>query len=214
MAEDLQVVGTAHAEATATTAAPPRPAMPEDPAAARAEIEATRARMSETIDEIEDVLMRKTEEIRAKLDVLAPIRQRPLQSLGIIFGVGIALGLLGSGGGRDESDEDEDDELADVDLEGEDDETEEAWERAERWEDRAHRLLRIARAQEAELDIHRSRGPSLLSGGRARHDSDDEDEDSDHESVGDGFFDRIRDGAAERLSGIVSEAMQKIMRGG
>ena len=213
MAEDLQVVGTAHAEATATTAAPPRLAMPEDPEAARAEIEATRARMSETIDEIEDVLMRKTEEIRAKLDVLAPIRQRPLQSLAIIFGVGIALGLLG-GGGRDESDEDEDDAFTEDDLGGDDDETEEAWERAEKWEDRAHRLLRIARAQETELDIHRSRGPSLLSGRQTRHDSDDESEDSDHESDGGGFFDRIREGAAERLSGIVSEAMQKIMRGG
>jgi ElaB/YqjD/DUF883 family membrane-anchored ribosome-binding protein len=212
MAEDLQVVGTAHAEATATTAVAPRPSMPEDPEAARAEIEATRARMSETIDEIEDVLMRKTEEIRAKLDVLAPIRQRPIQSLGIIFGVGLALGLIGSGGG-DESDTDEDDELTGEDLVGED-ETAEAWERAERWEDRAHRLLRIARAQEAELDIHRSRGPSLFSRGRARHDNDDEDEDSDHESDGGGFFDRIREGAAERLSGIVSEAMQKIMRGG
>src|SRR5690606_25969457 len=145
---------------------PPRPRrepeFPEDPRAARAEIEATRARMSDTLDEIEEVLLRKKESIREKMDVLAPVRADPVRTIAMIFGAAVLLGFLTGGrngkrrAGRDhraalsapqpiEDDEHDDDEEAEL-----------AWERAEEWEDRAHRLLRIARAQEAELEIHRN----------------------------------------------------------
>jgi ElaB/YqjD/DUF883 family membrane-anchored ribosome-binding protein len=80
----------------------------EDPDLARAQIEATRARMSETIDEIEGVLVRKKEEIQNRLDVLAPVRENPWPSMGIALGAGLVLGLL-TGGGDDEDEEMEED---------------------------------------------------------------------------------------------------------
>ena len=109
----------------------PRPRAAEDPDVARAEIEATRARMSETIDEIEDALLRRKEMIKEKLDVLAPVREQPLKMIGIIFGVGLALGLLTGGGGEDDDVDrasgrhrDFDDDDLDDDEEDEDDEDE------------------------------------------------------------------------------------------
>ena len=71
----------------------------DDPDVARAEIEQTRARMSSTIDTIEEVLLRKKEQIQEKLDVMAPVRENPLPSAAAVFGVGLLLGLL-TGGGR------------------------------------------------------------------------------------------------------------------
>src|SRR5690606_7129622 len=77
---------------------PPR--FPDDPDAARAEIAATRARMSDTIDEIEDVLLRKKEEIRDRLDVMDPVREQPLRSLAMVFGAALLLGFLTGGSKR------------------------------------------------------------------------------------------------------------------
>ena len=77
----------------------PAPRFPDDPEAARAEIEKTRARMSETIDEIEDVLQRKKAEVQEKLDVTAPVREDPVKVLSIIFGAALVLGWLTGGGG-------------------------------------------------------------------------------------------------------------------
>lgn len=82
--------------------APPPPAALDDPDQARAAIERTRSRMSETIDTIEEVLLRKKEEIQDKLDVLAPIREKPLPIAAGVFGVGLLLGLLT--GGDDDDD--------------------------------------------------------------------------------------------------------------
>src|SRR5690606_12413565 len=117
----------------------PAPEEGGDPEVAREQIERTRARMSETIDEIEDVLVRKKEQIQERLDFLAPVRERPLASLGVVLGAGLVLGLLTGGG----DDEDRSythrrtlDELQD---------------RAESWERRARRLMRVAREQEEEL---------------------------------------------------------------
>lgn len=132
-------------------------ANPDDPDAVRAEIEQTRERMSDTINEIEGVLTRKREQLQEKLDVMAPVRQRPLPSAGIAFGAGLVLGLLT--GGDDDDDHDEEYEVrsrsrsrrrgsasADLDAESED------WEgRAHMWEERARRLLRVAREQEDEI---------------------------------------------------------------
>ena len=196
--------------------APPRtvPRFPDDPDAARREIAATRARMSETIDEIEDVLLRKKSEIKDKMDVLAPVREQPLKMLGIIFGGALALGFL-TGGGK--GDEDKRIQLvyppAPPELEEEEEsEADLAWEEADAWEDRAHRLLRIAKAQEAELEIHRSRRDDLLRGlrdRRSRH--EEEDDDYDYEP---GVFDRIRETAAERLGALASEMSHRLMRSG
>jgi ElaB/YqjD/DUF883 family membrane-anchored ribosome-binding protein len=147
----------------------------DDPEEARAHIEATRARMSGTIDEIEGVLVRKKEEIQNRLDFVAPIRENPWQSMGIALGAGLILGLLT--GGSD--DEDEDDEY---DYDGEYDSYSRSSgygtrfrgetvgyrsrgdleHRTEVLEERTRRLLAIARDQEDEL--RRVRGKKKKSG--------------------------------------------------
>jgi ElaB/YqjD/DUF883 family membrane-anchored ribosome-binding protein len=74
---------------------------PENPEAARAQIEETRERMSHTIDEIEGALLAKKARIQDKLDVLSPIRENPLLAVGAVFGAGLLLGFV-TGGGDDE----------------------------------------------------------------------------------------------------------------
>ena len=108
-----------------------------------------------------------------------------------------------------EGDDDEEDE------EDEEDEAALAWERAEEWEDRAHRLLRIAKAQEDELEIHRSRREGLRQILRSRHAADeDDDEDYDEEDSDPNIFERIRETAAERLAALAGEVSHRMMRGG
>jgi ElaB/YqjD/DUF883 family membrane-anchored ribosome-binding protein len=129
--------------------------MPDQPMAARTEIEMTRARMSETIDEIEDALLRKKARIQNRLDVMAPVRERPLESAAAALGAGLVLGLLT--GGHDEDRYEIHDTGLDDDI---DDRLEEAEERAARWESRARRLMKAARKQEAQLETmasHRER---------------------------------------------------------
>jgi ElaB/YqjD/DUF883 family membrane-anchored ribosome-binding protein len=79
-----------------------------DPDAVRDEIERTRARMSRTIDQLDRALVRKKEEVQEKLDVAAPIRQRPWAYAGGVFGAGLVLGLLTGGGKSRDDDEDSD----------------------------------------------------------------------------------------------------------
>jgi ElaB/YqjD/DUF883 family membrane-anchored ribosome-binding protein len=114
---------------------------PDEPAAARAEIEQTRARMSDTLDEIEDVLLKKKddlikkkEEIRASLDVGARIREKPLQSAGVVIALGFVVGFLTGG----------DKKAKKKRLQAED--------RANLWQGRARRLLEIAREQEVDIE--------------------------------------------------------------
>jgi len=131
-------------DATVNPAARPAPDA-GDAGVARTQIEQTRARMSETIDEIEEVLVRKKERLQDRLDILAPVRENPLAAAGAVFGAGLLLGLL-TGGGDDASPRGYHDEDAEM--------------RAEEWERRARRLLRIAREQEEELEAlsgHRGR---------------------------------------------------------
>lgn len=117
----------------------------ESAAAARADIEQTRARMSETIDDIERVLLRKKERVlstkervKERLDVLAPVRERPLASVGAAFAGALLLGWLSGGG--------DDGEPRRADYGGA------GWqERSERWEGRTRRLLGIARVQSEEI---------------------------------------------------------------
>jgi hypothetical protein len=132
-------------------------AQTDDPDLARMQIEQTRARMSETIDQIEGALLRKKENIEEKLDVMAPVRRKarenPYPIIGGVFLAGLVLGLLTGG------DDDEDDEkgpkpavrrfAADFDRERAHGYH---WEeRASTWERRARRLMDLANRQEAEL---------------------------------------------------------------
>ncbi len=144
---------------SARTTADPSAVVADDPEAVRSEIEQTRERMSSTIDEIESVLARKKEAIQDRLDVLAPIRERPLPATGIAFGVGLALGLLTGGG--DDSDNAPRAQSPGPGLgalgmgagAGEDHEpfSGDSAERAAMWESRARRLLRVAREQEEQI---------------------------------------------------------------
>ncbi|HEX6924973.1 MAG TPA: DUF3618 domain-containing protein [Longimicrobiaceae bacterium] len=202
------------------------PEFPDDPRAARAEIEATRARMSDTLDEIEEVLLRKKESIRERMDVLAPVRADPIRTIAMIFGAAVLLGFLTAGrNGKRRAERDNrpslsaGEPLEDLEDDEQDEEAELAWERAEEWEDRAHRLLRIARAQEAELEIHRNRGNALLEELRrlrrrvAREEEYDED-DEDEDELEPGFFERLRQSAVDRLADLVGEISHRMMRGG
>ncbi|HYJ79799.1 MAG TPA: DUF3618 domain-containing protein [Longimicrobiaceae bacterium] len=69
-----------------------------DPHAVRTEIEQTRARMSRTIDELEEALIRKKERLEQRLDVAAPVRERvrsaPLLYAGGVFAAALAAGWL------------------------------------------------------------------------------------------------------------------------
>lgn len=125
-----------------------------DPQMARAEIEMTRARMSETIDEIEDALVRRKEQIQDRLDVLSPVRDQPLPAAGIAFGAGLLLGLL-TGGDDDDHASREVYFTSDLDDDGAryaGGEDEAYWRRrAQTWESRARRLRNVAREQEEEI---------------------------------------------------------------
>lgn len=154
-------------------------------------MEETRARISDTLGEIEGLLMRRKDQIRDTLDVLAPVRERPLRSIGVVLGAGLLLGLLGAGRG------DSDDATEDYEVDDDDDGGETAWDAAAEWEKRARRLLGIARSQEAELEL-------LRASGRGESGEDGED----------GILDRLRDVAADRLSSLVGDVVQRVMRGG
>jgi len=154
-----------------------------DPDVVRDEIERTRERMSRTIDQLDRALVRKKVEVQEKLDVAAPIRQKPWVYAGGVFAAGLALGLITGGGSKRDDDEDrdhvkiprallaglgleearggrshhdDDDEDHDVEVEytGEGSELD--------WEDRARELMSVVARQEEE--IRALRGSSLDSG--------------------------------------------------
>jgi hypothetical protein len=128
----------------------------DDPELARLQIEQTRARMSDTIDQIEGALLRKKEDLQERMDVMAPVRRKarenPYPIIGGVFLAGLVLGLLT--GGND--DEEEDAPTPAVRRFAADFDRERAhgyyWEeRANTWERRARRLMDLANRQEAEL---------------------------------------------------------------
>ena len=131
------------------------------PDAVRSEIAQTRARMSNTIDEIEVVLVRKKEDLREKLDVFRKVKERPLAAVGAALGAGLVLGLL-TGGGKKKAptpiliaaQPSRDSAL---------------------WESRARRLLRVAREQQAELLELRARREHSREPEYYEVDEDDED---------------------------------------
>jgi hypothetical protein len=193
MADEIRVTTVSGAEVHRVAG---EPAVSEGPVVidAKEEIQATRARISDTIDEIEGKILQKKERIEERLDVLAPVRERPFRVLGAVFGVGLALGLL-TGGGRDEDGEDEE----------RDDEEDGASDPAELWEGRARRLLRISREQEEEIESLRER----LGRAAGRVEVPEEGED---EVEGDSTVDRLRAYVSEHLSGLATEAVQQLLR--
>jgi ElaB/YqjD/DUF883 family membrane-anchored ribosome-binding protein len=117
----------------------------DDLADVRDDIEMTRQRMSGTLDEIENIILRKKEkleeakaQIQRKLDVGARIREKPLTAAGAVLGAGLLLGLLTGGPSRKS--------------------VRAARRRSAKWEKRARRLLEIARSQEQEIEDLRVRG--------------------------------------------------------
>lgn len=132
-------------------------AQTDDPDLARMQIEQTRARMSDTIDQIEGALLRKKENLQERMDVMAPVRRKARENawpiIGGVFAAGLVLGLLT--GGDDDEDEDKGPQPA-VRRFAADFDRERAhhnhWEeRAQTWERRARRLMDLANRQEAEL---------------------------------------------------------------
>ncbi len=80
---------------------------PETTEDARRAIEATRGRISATLDEIEGRIGEAREKITARVNVVRPVRnqlrEHPLAGVGIAFGAGLVLGLLTGGEeGREE----------------------------------------------------------------------------------------------------------------
>jgi ElaB/YqjD/DUF883 family membrane-anchored ribosome-binding protein len=199
MAEEIRVT-TAEDVEFRTEAAPARrnvETTSSDPEVVRDEIEHTRARMSETIDEIEEQLLRKKEAIQDRLDVFGVVRERPMQALGVVFGAGLLLGLVTGGDDDEEEEETGGHHRAGFDMDGA--------ERSDTWEHRARRLLHIAQEQEAELERLRMRRGQLDSRAGMDH--------HDHGS-GTSMFDKLQDTAAERISDFVRESFQRVLRGG
>ncbi|HEX6041189.1 hypothetical protein [Longimicrobium sp.] len=175
------VVDSDHLLPERTHASSPGIAQTDDPDLARMQIEQTRARMSETIDQIEGALLRKKENLQERMDVMAPVRRKarenPWPIIGGVFAAGLVLGLLTGG----DDDEDEGPQPA-VRRFAADFDRERAhgyhWEeRAHTWERRARRLMDLANRQEAELlemrgdtvPVRRRRGRRLFGrGGPAR----------------------------------------------
>jgi hypothetical protein len=170
----------------------------DDPEYARAQIANTRARMSETIDEIEDVLLRRKERIQNRLDPFSVVRERPFQAAGAVFGAGLVLGLL-TGGDDDDDYEDQD---YDYDIHFDQDwhsTSLDAEARASKWEGRARHLLHLAR--EAQGNAARSVSSDST--------ADDWDDDSDD----DGLFTGVRDAVADRVAPLVGGLIRQFIGG-
>jgi hypothetical protein len=157
---------------TTHAAAPGTIAQVDDPELARLQIEQTRARMSETIGQIEESLLRKKEQVEEKLDVMAPVRRKarenPYPVIGGVFLAGLILGFLTGG-----DDDDDDEPTPAVRRYAVDFDRERAYgnhweERARTWERRARRLMDVANRQEAELLAAREGRPRRRLFGRGR----------------------------------------------
>ncbi|HET7231239.1 MAG TPA: DUF3618 domain-containing protein [Longimicrobium sp.] len=152
----------------------PAAAMSSDPDVVRDEIERTRARMSRTINELDRALVRKKEEVQEKLDVAAPVRQRPWLYAGGVFAAGLALGLLTGGGDKRGDDDDDHVKIPRSLLEGlglekarggrgrsgglDDVEVEYTGEGSDDWELRARELMSVVARQEEEIRTLRGGG--------------------------------------------------------
>ncbi|MBA2246264.1 MAG: DUF3618 domain-containing protein [Gemmatimonadota bacterium] len=233
MADEIRVTPSGGAAPSPVERAPvvaePAPVVPDDPEAARAEIQNTRARMSETINEIEEVLVRRKEQIQDRLDVLSPIKDNPLPSAGVAFGAGLLLGLLTGGDddrdNRDDWDWDRSESAhwaprtqweptyaASYPADEWNAEDESYWQRrAETWESRARRLGDAAREREADLrDVQETWGEQ-----RAR--SFDGHAERAEEEDGNGLLastlDDLRDTITRGITGFLSGAVRDLVSG-
>jgi hypothetical protein len=124
-----------------------------DPDAVRHEIARTRARMSNTIGEIEGALQRRKDQIQDRLDFTAPVRRSPWAYAAGVFGAGLALGVIT--GGKDRGDDDDADhvKVPRALLEGLGVESTAALQAAGRgsWEGRARELMKVIARQEEEI---------------------------------------------------------------
>lgn len=182
----------------------------DDPEVARAQIAHTRARMSGTIDEIEDALLRRKEKIQHRLDPFSAVRSKPLQSAGIVFGAGLVLGLL-TGGDDDEDDldlhwgYDDSDFDFDVDFEPEG--------------GAGSRLRRTARraASRTREALHMAPGSyaaaSSLGAGDAWDDDGWDEEEWDDEDDDLGSFRGLRDAIADRLGPVLRSVGRSLIDG-
>jgi ElaB/YqjD/DUF883 family membrane-anchored ribosome-binding protein len=146
------------------------PAAKRDPATVRAELARTRARMSATIGEIEEVLLDKKDVIvstakgiRDRLDPFYKARQHPMAAIGIVFGAGLLVGVLTGGKKRIPPP---------IVLPPPSDV----------WERRARRLLRIARGQREELETLREQTSGWEEADYYEADDVDDDYDEDYYS--------------------------------
>ena len=136
-----------------------------DPDTVRSEIERTRARMSSTIDSIEEALLRKKSQLEERLDVTAPVRERvrsnPWGAVAAVFGAGLLLGYI-----TGDSDDDDDRPRRhvrnaalgagalgyDVELDQGQAAYQADWQqRASQWESRARELMKTCNRQEEEI---------------------------------------------------------------
>ena len=162
---------------TTHAAAPGTIAQVDDPELARLQIEQTRARMSDTLGQIEETLLRKKERIEERMDVMAPVRRKarenPYPVIGGVFLAGLILGFLTGG------DDDDEEPTPAVRRYAVDFDRERAYgnhweERARTWERRARRLMDVANRQEAELLAAREGRPRRRLFGRRRNRHDEE----------------------------------------
>lgn len=185
---------------------------PDDPLATRAEIERTRARMSDTLDEIEGVILKKREDLRERLDFGAKLRKDPLRAAAIVLGAGFVVGFL-TGGDR---------KAKERRLEAE--------ARAALWQGRARRLLEIARRQEDELEELEEAAalePPLTYSGRFYRNVDEEDpeyeemdldvdesdEDDEEEDDEPSRFAIMRQELGERAGELFNESLLRVLEG-
>jgi hypothetical protein len=173
-----RVTETDHLLPATTHAAPVGTiAQVDDPELARLQIEQTRARMSDTIGQIEETLLRKKEAVEERLDVMAPVRRKarenPYPIIGGVFLAGLILGYL-----TGESDDDDEPTPAvrryAVDFDRERAHGTHWEERAHTWERRARRLMDLANRQEAELLAAREERPRRRLFGRGRRGRNEE----------------------------------------
>ena len=158
-----------------------KPAGPRDPEVVRAELARTRARMSDTIGEIEDVLLEKKDVIiatakgiRDRLDPFYKARQHPLPAIGIVLGAGIVIGFL-TGGRKLPPPQPAPPPRSDV------------------WEKRARRLLRIAREQQEQIAELHEQNTGWEEAYDYEADYPEDEDEYDYEPAGGSFSNRFRD---------------------
>ena len=161
----------------------------DDPHTVRSEIEQTRARMSRTIDELEEALVRKKERLEERLDVAAPVRERvrsaPLLYAGGVFAAALAAGYL-SGDHDDEPSAERPAREADGER------PQRRGKKENRWETRARELEETCVRQEEEIRALRA----SLAGA-----SDVEEELEAPQGTPEAFFDRDEHDLDDREAG-------------